>query len=427
MYKEPPLDFRVVFKCYAVVVGIAGLLIQGWGPMWFGAHLGEQAWGKAALIRVAGAVLIAAACAAIGLAASTDPVTLRRGMFWFSLGHLVVCFVIQSQRVAIWGAGLADRVAFITLASATFLFYLWGLSRSTPGGSVILGLFSRNAAPQDDQLRSRYEEQIRAAARLEERNRLARDLHDSIKQQIFVIQTAAATAQARFEGDGAGARQALEQVRDSAREAMTEMEAMLHQMSAASLENAGLVEALRKHCEAVGFRTGAKVDFQLGDLPEAGSFAPGAHEAFLRTAQEALSNAARHARARKITVSLGTAGHEVRLRVEDDGAGFDTAHAPRGQGIANMRARAEEFGGSFELDSRPGNGTSVAIAIPFERPAPALIYRDRAIEMGVSLAVAVVLLQWSRSPLILGIAAAAAIFMARYAFQYFRLRRQAAR
>jgi signal transduction histidine kinase len=426
MYKEPPIDLRLVFKCYAGVVGTAGLLIQSWGPTWFGSHLSEQAWGKAALIRVAGSVLVAAAFAALGFAATTDPLTLRRGMFWFTMGHLVVCMVIQSQRMAIWGSGLADKVGFLSVTAAFFLFYLWGLSRGAPGGSVILGLFSKSAAPPDDWLRSRYEEQIRASGRLEERNRLARDLHDSIKQQIFVIQTAAATAQARFDGDNAGARQALDQVRDSAREAMTEMEAMLHQMSAAPLENAGLVEALRKHCEAVGFRTGAKVEFQLGDLPEAGSFAPGAHEAILRTAQEALSNAARHARPKQITVSLGTAGHEVRLRVEDDGAGFDTAHAPRGQGIANIRARAEEFGGSFELDSRPGKGTTVTISIPFERPEPAIVYRDRAIEMGVSLAVAVVLLQWSRSPLVLAIAAVAAVFTARYAFQYFRLRRQGA-
>src|SRR3954447_400677 len=114
MYKEQPIDFRLVFKCYAVVVGIAGLLIQGWGPMWFGAHLAEQAWGKAALIRVAGAILLAAACAAWGFASATDPLTLRRGMFWFTLGHLIVCMAIQSQRIAIWGAGLAEKVSFLS-------------------------------------------------------------------------------------------------------------------------------------------------------------------------------------------------------------------------------------------------------------------------------------------------------------------------
>lgn len=425
MYDEERPDaisLRTVFKGYAVVAGVAGLLLIGWGPMWFGAHLAEQQFGKAALIRIAGSILVAAACCAIGFAAAADPWSLRRGMFWFATGHLAVCLMIQSQRIAIWGAGLAERVTWVTVAAAFFLFYIWGLSRNQPGGSALLTLFRRGAPSGDETLRSRYEQQIRTAARQEERNRLARDLHDSIKQQIFVIQTAAATAQARSGADDAGARQALEQVRDSAREAMTEMQAMLDQMAAAPLENAGLVSALRKQCEAFGFRTGAQVEFKLGDLPEAAAFAPGAHEAILRAAQEALANVGRHARARRVTVSLGAAGNEARLTVEDDGAGFDAAHAPRGQGIANMRARAEEFGGSFELDSRPGRGTSVTVAIPYRRPNPASFYRDRAIEMAVSLAVCAALLVWRRSPMIFAIALVCVVGIARYVVAYRKTR-----
>jgi signal transduction histidine kinase len=82
-------------------------------------------------------------------------------------------------------------------------------------------------------LRLQYEEQIREAARQEERVRLARDLHDAVKQQLFAIQAAAATVEARFDTDAAGARQALEQVRSSSREALTEMEVMLDQLQAA--------------------------------------------------------------------------------------------------------------------------------------------------------------------------------------------------
>jgi signal transduction histidine kinase len=419
------IDLRTIFKCYAVVAGIAGILIVGWGPMWFGAHLADQVFGKAALVRICGSVLIAAACCAIGFSSTSDPWSVRRGMFWFAIAHMLVCVVLESQRIAIWGQGLGGRVSWLAFAAAVFLLYAWGLSGSAPGGSVLLSLFRRHGRQTDELLRSRYEEQIRAAARQEERNRLARDLHDSIKQQIFVIQTAAATAQTRFDGDDAGARQALEQVRNSAREAMTEMQAMLDQMAAAPLENAGLVEAVRKQCEAFGFRTGAKVEFKLGDLPEADSLAPGAHEAILRAVQEALANVGRHARASLVTVSLGTAGHEVRLAVEDDGAGFDTARAPRGQGIANMRARAEEFGGSFELDSQPGRGTSVTLSIPYRRVEPASVYRDRAVELGVSLAVAGVLIFWTRSPLVVAVAAVAAMMMARNVAAYRRAVRRA--
>jgi signal transduction histidine kinase len=415
------IDLRIVFKCYAAVAGVAGLLVIGWGQLWFGAHLAGQPFGKAALIRVCGAILVAAACCALGFAAGNDPWTVRRGMFWFAVAHLVVCVIVQSQRIAIWGPGTADGISWLSIAAAFFLFNIWGLSRTPPNGSVLLGLF-RSAPPADEHLRSRYEQQIRAAARQEERNRLARDLHDSIKQQIFVIQTAAATAQTRLEGDDAGARQALDQVRTSAREAMTEMQVMLDQMAAAPLENAGLIEALRKQCDALGFRTGSTVDFKLGELPEANTLEPGAHEAILRTAQEALANIGRHARAAHVMVSLGMAGREVRLQVEDDGAGFDATHAPRGQGIANMRARAEEYGGSFELDSRPGSGTSVTLSIPYRRPDRAVVYRDRAIELGVSLAVAAVLVVWTRSPLVVAVAAVAAVMTARSIVAYRRAR-----
>ena len=124
--------------------------------------------------------------------------------------------------------------------------------------------FALRNKPAIGRLRSAYEEQIRQAARQEERARLARDLHDAVKQQLFVIQTAGATAQARLSTDIDGARAAVDQVRAAAREAMTEMEVMLDQLQGAPIENAGLLAFLKKHCEALGFRTGAEVTFDAG-------------------------------------------------------------------------------------------------------------------------------------------------------------------
>ena len=141
-------------------------------------------------------------------------------------------------------------------------------------------------------LRSRYEQEIRRAAAQEERNRLARDLHDSVKQQLFVIQTAAATAQERFHNDPTGAHDAIDAVRRAAREALGEMEAMLEGLNANPLENTGLVEALKKQCEALGYRTGAQVSCECGPLPASETLPPGTHQAIFRTAQEALANVA---------------------------------------------------------------------------------------------------------------------------------------
>lgn len=149
---------------------------------------------------------------------------------------------------------------------------------------------------------------------------------------------------------------------------------MLDQLRATPLENAGLVEAIKKQCEALGFRTGAKVDFKVGVLPSNESLPPGAQQAIFRVAQEALANVARHARAKNVSVSLDSyggrpAGNCLELKVEDDGIGFQP-DSRRGMGTASMQARAEEFEGKFDQVSRPGSGTSVRFSVPVVRRRP---------------------------------------------------------
>ena len=364
--------------------------------MWLGTDMAGQPYAKAALIRIFGAIVMAAACCAFGFASVDDRIALRRGLFWFATGHAAVAVMVLMQRIAIWGEGLAMWAQQLLVAIGFVLWCLW--IESAASRSVLTSLFSAASPASTEGLRSQYEQQIRQVARQEERNRLARDLHDSIKQQIFVIQTAAATVQARFDDDRSGARQAIEQIRASAREAATEMQVLLDQLRAVPLENAGLIEALKKQCEALGFRTGARVEFHVGDLPPSDAVAPGAHEAILRFAQEALANVGRHARAGKVQVTLGSVYNFVRLGIVDDGAGFDPNQPRCGLGIANMHARAEEFGGTFELASRPGGGTSVAFSIPYAEAATPRQYLRNAVAWGVVLVIAPLVLvrtgQW---------------------------------
>jgi signal transduction histidine kinase len=295
-----------------------------------------------------------------------DPVARRRGLALFAAAHATVSFMVQIQRSAVLGAWLPQWVEFVLTLVAFILIFAWWQAymtqREMPG--TLLTLFGNSASSSTQQLRSAYEQQIREAAGQEERHRLARDLHDAIKQEIFVVQTAAATVEARFDNDPEGARSALEQVRAAAREAMAEMEAMLDQLRAAPLETTGLVEALRKQCEALGFRTGARVEFQLGTLPPNEALAPGAQQAIFRAAQEALANAGRHARAANVEVSLDAVGPKLELTVRDDGSGFDANQRASGMGIRNMRERAAEYGGEFEIDSMPGGGTTVRFSVP---------------------------------------------------------------
>ncbi len=364
--RNETIDTRWVFRAYAVLAGVTGLVLFGWGPMWLGTDLAADPLGKAALIRVFGSILIAAAFCAAPFALHGPP-TPRRGLYWLAGAHLAVFFTLLLQQRAIWGHGLGEKAMQIVGVTAFILLivYMHGDAEMdfTPG--MLTSLFGSDGPRAVPQLRSQYERQIRAAARQEERNRLARDLHDSIKQQVFVIQTAAATAQARFDSDQAGTKQALDQIRDSAREAMTEMQVMLDQLRAVPLENSGLIESLKKQCDALGFRTGARVEFTLGDLPASEAFSPGAHEAILRVAQEALANIGRHARATDVQVSLGSVYGKVELKIKDNGAGFDQNRGARGLGIGNMRARADEFGGTFELTSQLGGGTSVVFSVPY--------------------------------------------------------------
>lgn len=210
------------------------------------------------------------------------------------------------------------------------------------------------------------ERQIRDAATQEERNRLAQDLHDSIKQEIFAIHTSAATAQARLSSDPDGARQALEQIRNSSRDAMTEMEALLDRLNPTPLENTGLVNALKKQCEALALRTGAIVDCRIGQLPDSSQLPPGAHEALFRIAQEALSNIGKHARADRVDVSLELAERDLLLTIRDNGRGFEPwgKDSPAsGMGIANMRARAAAVGGQFGLVTSPGRGVVLRVGV----------------------------------------------------------------
>jgi|WetSurMetagenome_2_1015567.scaffolds.fasta_scaffold51264_2 signal transduction histidine kinase len=382
---------RTVFYAYAALACVCGLVLAGWGPVWLGSDLAGERWAKAALIRVFGTILVGAGLLAIAFAKIEDPASRRRGLAYFAAAHGVVCLMLIAQARGPWGSGLGEQAANVLLAVTTLLFWFWYTAERGLGWRVqtITSLFGGTGQPTTEQLRSEYEQQIRRAASQEERARLARDLHDSIKQQIFVVQTSAATVEARFDEDKPGAREALGLVRGAARDAMSEMEAMLDQLRAVPLENAGLIEALKKQCEALGFRTGAEVEFQHGTLPSSSTLAPGTQDAVFRVAQEALSNIGRHARATKVAVYLTAGGGRLDLMIRDNGAGFDLEKQRRGMGIGNMFARAAEIGGTLDVNSRPGAGTKVVLSNPY-RTTTARDYKIAAWTSGILTIIALI-------------------------------------
>ncbi|MEM7130204.1 MAG: Clp protease N-terminal domain-containing protein [Chloroflexota bacterium] len=219
-------------------------------------------------------------------------------------------------------------------------------------------------------LHSSREKNISATAAQEERKRIARDLHDSIKQQLFNINISAATVRERWESDPDGARSALNDVQESAKAAMVEMNAMLKQLSPNPLEKTGLVEALREQCQALAFRTGAQVNTAFGEIPFEELLPLGTQVAIFRIAQEALANIARHARANQVRLRLETYPVEQMLALEiiDDGQGFEHKKIPVGMGMTNMQERTERLNGTLEIHSEPGKGTMIRVEIPFLEP-----------------------------------------------------------
>ena len=435
------IDTRLVLRIYAWVSTIVGLLVADSPPTFFpGVRANPDfpgiPWGRVGLIRAVAAIVVALGLTAVGLSRIENPVSRRRALYWFAFGHLYLGAMFAIQSFAVFDAFVPPVLGWTPLAIAIVLLYVAATCARAPTfNRPFKGLFDSDdpspvlidrARPgmTSDALQSQYEQQIRQAARIEERARLARDLHDAVKQQLFAIQTSAATAQARFASDADGAQSALEQVRSSVRDAMTEMEALVGQLQAAPVENTGLLAALRQQCEALGLRTGADVQLEAGSLPPSGRLPPGAQEALFRAAQEALANVARHARAQHVKVRLGLSGNNLELSIRDDGAGFDPLQVARGMGTENMKARVAEVSGTFLLQSKPGVGAIVGFSVPCDT-STSRDYATKALLWALVSALMLVSLtfgdRWER-PWNAIVAAVAAVTAARFVAAWHRVR-----
>ncbi len=211
---------------------------------------------------------------------------------------------------------------------------------------------------------ARLHERSRELNIVEERNRLARELHDSVTQRLFGVALAAESASTLLERDREGAAAELRRVSELARGAMEELRAVVFELRPGSLEAEGLATVLRKHIEVLRRVSGQTIDLRARDVPR---LPAGSATQVLRIAQEALGNAVRHAGARHICVKLEGAGERLVLSVSDDGCGFDPEGPEvRGRrlGLTSMHERAIELGGTLTVDSTLGSGTTVRLEVP---------------------------------------------------------------
>jgi signal transduction histidine kinase len=199
---------------------------------------------------------------------------------------------------------------------------------------------------------------------IEERQRLARELHDSVTQSLYAV-TLYAEASLRLlsKGDAPGALVNLEEAKATAQEALREMRLLIFELRPSALEKDGLIAALQYRLEAVEARVGIRTEFHVeGD----DNLGPALQEEIYRIAQEALNNVLKHAQASRVTVELTLGADDCNLVVRDDGVGLDAwlSQARGGLGLSNMRERARRIGGFLSIEGKPGKGTEVRVSVP---------------------------------------------------------------
>jgi PAS domain S-box-containing protein len=219
-----------------------------------------------------------------------------------------------------------------------------------------------------DQERLAQELRARAAelAAEQERARLARELHDSVTQALFSMTLTTRSIELLVDRDPAAAEQKLAELRELEHDALAEMRALILELRPATLQEDGLVQALRTHAASVQGRTGIVTTVEAEDLYR---HPPAVEEALYRIAQEALHNVVKHAGAKGVRIELCRDPGGLLLSITDDGRGFD----PDGVGsthlgLAGMRTRAAEVGGRLRIESRPGAGTRVECVVPVPVP-----------------------------------------------------------
>jgi signal transduction histidine kinase len=216
----------------------------------------------------------------------------------------------------------------------------------------------------------RFHERAQHLAVMEERGRLARELHDAVTQTLFSASLIAEAVPTVWEKDPKQGRDLLQELRSLSRGALAEMRTLLLELRPAALVETHLEDLLRQLGEAASGREGIPVKVMVegkGTLP------PEVHIALYRIAQEALNNVVKHARASQVTIRLcyscvdlaegvKSQTQSVLLSIIDNGRGFDLAKAPHHRlGLGIMQERADAIGANLFIDSQAGEGTQVTV------------------------------------------------------------------
>jgi len=209
---------------------------------------------------------------------------------------------------------------------------------------------------------ARLYEQAQQVAVMQERQRLARELHDAVTQTLFSASLIAKALPGVWERQPEEGRRGLEELRQLTRSALAEMRMLLLELRPAALAENGLGELLQHLTAAIASRTRIPITLQVtGEY----ALATPVQVALYRISQEALNNCAKHARANRVTVRLSYQPRQVKLCIADDGCGFEPDRIrPGHMGLSIMAERARAIGATWRITSRPGRGTQIVVAWP---------------------------------------------------------------
>jgi signal transduction histidine kinase len=226
----------------------------------------------------------------------------------------------------------------------------------------IISLFADQAAIVIDQ--TQLHQKVEQMAVMEERQRLARELHDSVTQALYSVNLYAEAARMAL---AAGKKDVslvnLSKLREMTSEALMEMRLLIFELRPSILEDEGLVAALQARLAAVEGRSGLKTEISVeGErrLPIL------IEEELYRIAQEGLNNAVKHAKARNLRIGLQYSQKSIRMELWDDGIGFDPAvtNGMGGMGLRGIEERVQKVGGTLGIDSSSGKGTKLVLTVP---------------------------------------------------------------
>ncbi|HET8842706.1 MAG TPA: sensor histidine kinase, partial [Ktedonobacteraceae bacterium] len=234
--------------------------------------------------------------------------------------------------------------------------------------SVVASQLASALRRRAEQARSRERElrllyyQAQELAALQERQRLARELHDSVSQVLYGISLGAHTAKEALQDDSEQVATSLEYVLALSEAGLAEMRALIFELRPESLESEGLVAALNRQLAVLSTRHKLHVNTEIGEEP---ALSLETKHALYRIAQEALHNIVKHAHAQSVELRLAQKEDTLLLEVSDDGKGFDADQAfPGHLGLRSMQERAAKVGATLTIKSMPGQGTGVSIQTP---------------------------------------------------------------